>query len=191
MAYINDFLSHIDFEAMREYCMANGKTVRYAKGDCFAEAGHVGRYVGFVVSGYCKYCVLTAKGEYAVTGFSFPEECIMDFTQSFIFDKPSKISIIAGCDADVVQVSLRTLRDYVTKNNPGLIQHMTAVVLEEAYSRYLNFYQKSPTERYLELVKKYPDVLERVTLRDIASFLLVTPIYLSRIRKKLGKYPSA
>lgn len=74
MARINDFLSHIDLEVMREYCMANGKTVRYAKGDCFAEAGRVGRYVGFVKSGYFKYCVLTSKGDYAVTGFSFEDE---------------------------------------------------------------------------------------------------------------------
>ncbi len=27
MARINEFLSHIDFEAMREYCIANGETV--------------------------------------------------------------------------------------------------------------------------------------------------------------------
>lgn len=187
MAQFNEFLSHIDFEAMREYCMANGKTVRYAKGNCFAEAGRVGRYVGFVKSGYFKYCVLTSKGDYAVTGFSFTDECITDFTQSFIFDKPSKISIIAGSESEVIQVPLRTLRDLITKNNPDLIPHMSAVVLEEAYSRYISLYKKSPTERYLELVEKYPDVLAQVSLRDIASYLLVTPIHLSRIRKKLGK----
>ena len=187
MAQINDFLSHIDLEAMRKHCMANCKTVRYAKGDCFTEEGRMGRYVGFVKSGYFKYCVLTPKGDYRVTGFSFEGECVMDFTQSFIFDKPSKISIIAGCDSEVVQVSLRTVRDFITKNSPDLIPLMSAIVLEEAYTRYLNLYQKSPTERYIELVDKYPEVLELVTLRDIASYLLVTPIYLSRIRKKLSK----
>ncbi|MCM1331528.1 MAG: Crp/Fnr family transcriptional regulator [Bacteroides sp.] len=187
MAQINDFLSHIDFETMREYCMANGDTVSYAKGDCFAEAGHIGRYVGFVKSGYFKYCALTAKGDYAVTGFSFVDEIVMDFTQSFIFDKPSKISIIAGCEAEVVQVPLRTIREFTIRNNPDLIHHMAAVALEEAYTRYLRLYQKSPTERYLELAEKYPDFLEKVTLRDIASYLLVTPIHLSRIRKSLSR----
>lgn len=187
MSRINEFLANIDFEMMREYCMANGKTVGYAKGDCFVDAGSICRYVGFVKSGYFKYCVLTPKGDYAVTGFSFADEVVMDFTQSFIFDKPSKISIIAGCDAEVVQVPLRILRDFVTRNNPDLIPHMSAVALEEAYTRYLRLYSKSPTERYLELAEKYPDLLEQVTLRDIASFLLVTPIYLSRIRKKIGK----
>jgi len=156
MAQINDFLSLIDFEAMREYCMANGKIVRYAKGGCFAEAGRVGRYAGFVKSGYFKYCVLTSKCEYAVTGFSFPEECIMDFTQSFLFGKPSKISIIAGCDAEVVQVSLQTFRNYITKNSPRLIPHISAVVLEEAYSRYLNLYQNHLPSVILNWCKNIP-----------------------------------
>lgn len=104
MAQLNDFLSYIDLEAMREYCMANGDTVRYAKGDCFVEAGSMCRNVGFVKSGYFKYCVLTSKGEYAVTGFTLKNECITDITQSFLFDKPSKISVMAGCDAEVLQV---------------------------------------------------------------------------------------
>lgn len=187
MAQINDFLSLIDFETMRKYCMANGSTVRYAKGDCFVTAGQFGKYAGFVKSGYFKYCVLTTKGEYAVTGFSFADDCVVDFTQSFLFDKPSKVSIVAGRDAEVIQVPLRALRDFISRNIPELIPHMSAIVLEEAYSRYLDIHQKSTTERYLELVKKYPDILESVALRDIASYLLVTPVYLSRIRKNLGK----
>lgn len=185
MAQINEFLSHIDFEAMREYCMANGKAVRYAKGDCFAEAGSIGRYVGFVKSGYFKYCVLTSKDDYAVTGFSFEDECIVDFTQSFLFNKPSMISIIAGCDSSVLQVPLNAIREYLIRHYPDLISKISAVVLEEAYSRYLNLHKKSPTERYLELVEKHPDFLQRIPLQDIASFLLITPTYLSRIRKKL------
>ena len=185
MAHINDFLSHIDFESMREYCMANGKTVRYAKGDCFAETGSVGRYVGFVKSGYFKYCVLTSKGDYAVTGFSFGEECIVDFTQSFLFNKPSMISIVAGCDSTVLQVPLNAIRDYLIHNHPDLISKISALVLEEAYSRYLNLHKTSQTERYLELVEKYPDFIEQIPLQDIASFLLITPTYLSRIRKNL------
>ena len=187
MAQINDFLSHIDFDAMREYCMANGNTVHYARGDCFADAGRVGKYVGFVKSGYFKYCVITSKGDYAVTGFSFEDECIVDFTQSFLFGKPSKISIVAGCDSVVLQVPLNSIREYLIQHKPELISKISAVVLEEAYSRYLDLHKRTPAERYLEISNKYPDLLDKVPLRDIASYLLVTPVHLSRIRKKLEK----
>lgn len=184
MAHINDFLSHIDFEAMYEHCMAKGKIVSYSKGDCFVEQGHVGRYIGFVKSGYFKYCVLTSKGEYAVTGFTFENECVVDFTQSILFGKPSKISIVAGCDSTVLQVPLNDMRDYLLNTNPDIISKISAVVLEEAYSRYLNLHKQTPKERYLEIVNKYPGLFEEVPLRDIASYLLVTPNHLCRIRKK-------
>lgn len=185
MAQINKFLSYIDLEAMREYCMANGKTVHYAKGDYFLEEGQIGRYVGFVTSGYFKYCILTTKGDYAVTGFTFENECVMDVTRSFLLDRPSKISVMAGCDAEVLQVPLKPLRDYLIKTQPDLIQHIASICLEEAYTRYLRFCQKSPKERYIELVEKYPEFIDQVTLREIASYLLITPIHLSRIRKSL------
>lgn len=187
MAQFNEFLSLIDLESLREYCMANGNTVSYAKGDYFIEEGQIGRYVGFVTSGYFKYCVLTPKGDYAVTGFIFENECVTDVTRSFLLDKPSKISVIAGCEAEVLQVPLKPLRDFLIKTQPGLIQQIASICLEEAYTRYLRFYQKSPTERYLELVEKYPGFIEQVTLREIASYLLITPIHLSRIRKRLNK----
>lgn len=157
------------------------------KGDCFAAAGYISRNIGFVKSGYFKYCILTAKEEYAATGFSFENECVMDFTRSFLLNKPSLVSIIAGSDVEVVEVELRRFRDFILQKHPDFISHTSAIVLEEAYIRYLNHYKKSPSERYLELVERYPDILKRVALRDIASFLQVTPIHLSRIRRKLGK----
>jgi len=41
--------------------------------------------------------------------------------------------------------------------------------------------------RYLDLIAQYPDILDIISLRDIASYLLITPVYLSRIRKNLAK----
>lgn len=37
MAKINNSLSPINYEVMREYCMANGKPHSHAKGDWYAE----------------------------------------------------------------------------------------------------------------------------------------------------------
>lgn len=185
MAPINNFLSHLDFEKIRDFCLANGETVRYAKGECFVETGECGRHAGFVQSGFFKYCVLTSKGDYATTGFSFRNEFVIDFTQSFLFNKPSKISIVAGKEADILQVPLQSLRDFITRQQPEFISTASSIVLEEAYTRYLSLHKSSPTERYLELLDSQPEILEYVPLRDIASYLLVTPVHLSRIRKSL------
>jgi DNA-directed RNA polymerase specialized sigma subunit len=41
-----------------------------------------------------------------------------------------------------------------------------------------------PLERYRLLVEKSPEIINNVTLKEIASFLNVTPQHLSRIRKQ-------
>jgi CRP-like cAMP-binding protein len=43
----------------------------------------------------------------------------------------------------------------------------------------------SPAERYRKLIKTRPDILQRVPQYLIASFLNITPQYLSQIRKKM------
>jgi CRP-like cAMP-binding protein len=43
----------------------------------------------------------------------------------------------------------------------------------------------SPTERYKKLIKTRPDILQRVPQYLIASFLNITPQYLSHIRRKI------
>lgn len=41
------------------------------------------------------------------------------------------------------------------------------------------------TERYVELLKNNPDLLQRVSLENLASYLGITPVSLSRIRASL------
>ena len=62
-----------------------------------------------------------------------------------------------------------------------------AILAEElfvqTYKRLLDIYCKTPTELYVDLVRRYPDFLNYITLREIASFLRVTPETISHIRK--------
>ncbi len=67
---------------------------------------------------------------------------------------------------------------------------LNGALFSEIYSRYLELHRKTPTERYIELIAQYPHIIGTVSLRDIASYLLVTPVYLSRIRKNLAKKSS-
>jgi len=45
----------------------------------------------------------------------------------------------------------------------------------------------TPTERYLQLREKKPELLDRVPQYQLASFIGVKPETLSRIRKKISK----
>jgi CRP-like cAMP-binding protein len=51
--------------------------------------------------------------------------------------------------------------------------------------RFATFLLNSPEERYLDLLKTRPDLLDRVPQYQLASFLGVTPESLSRIRRRI------
>jgi CRP-like cAMP-binding protein len=57
--------------------------------------------------------------------------------------------------------------------------------LGKSQDRLSNYIINSPEERYLQLLKTRPELLERVPQYQLASYLGVTPESLSRIRSRI------
>ena len=53
------------------------------------------------------------------------------------------------------------------------------------YSRYLDLYRYDAKERYTMLLNRCPQIIQQLPLKDIASFLNITPQMLSKIRTKI------
>lgn len=186
MAQFNQYDSLIDLTAIKDYCHENGRVVHYPKDDVFVQQGCLAKYLGVVESGYFKYTTLTSSGNEAVVGFAFEGEIVADFYNSYN-GRPSEITIKAGCDASVSQIRMSEAKGLFDATFDGNLSSLNGILFSEIYSRYLELYRKTPTERYLDLIAQYPDILDIISLRDIASYLLITPVYLSRIRKNLAK----
>lgn len=52
---------------------------------------------------------------------------------------------------------------------------------------FLSFIKDTPEQRYLNLLKENPHIIQRVPLQYIATYLGITPVSLSRIRNRLSK----
>jgi predicted transcriptional regulator len=52
---------------------------------------------------------------------------------------------------------------------------------------FFSFIKDTPQQRYLNLVKEKPQVVQRVPQHYIASYLGVSTVHLSRIKSKLAK----
>jgi CRP-like cAMP-binding protein len=50
-----------------------------------------------------------------------------------------------------------------------------------------SFIIQSPEERYLDLLSSRPDIIQRIPQHHIANFLGITPVSLSRIRRRVMK----
>ncbi|HUN20629.1 MAG: Crp/Fnr family transcriptional regulator [Muribaculaceae bacterium] len=186
MAQFNKYDSLIDLSAIKDYCRENGRLCRYAKEETFVQQGTVGKYLGVVESGYFKYTTITSSGNDAVVGFAFEGTIVADYYNSFN-GLPSETTIKAGIDCSVSQIRIAEARNIFNSVFDGNLSKINGVLFSEIYSRYLELYRKTPTERYLDMISLYPQILDIVSLKDIASYLLITPIYLSRIRKNLAK----
>ena len=53
------------------------------------------------------------------------------------------------------------------------------------YGRDLDHYRYTARSRYHRLIDRCPQVMQMLSLKDIASFLNITPSYLSTLRKEL------
>ena len=183
MVQLNEFMTRIDLSVLNDYVAANGRSVVYAKGERIVQQGQLCRYVGVVKSGYFKYVALNSKGQEVVTGFSFEGEVVTDYVQGFLYDQPSLTSIVAGCDAEVQRVSVEDARRFIIERNPGFVAEVSSNLLQEAYCRYLNMLVKTPTERFHELVSRYPRVTHNLPIQEIASYLGISRRQLHRIRE--------
>ena len=182
MAQFNSYMDFLDLSAAIDYCRENGKLCHYKKGDYFVQQGSITRYAALVVSGYFRVVTLNDSGDEAIFNFAFPGQFITDFHSS-LHGATSKFSIIAGADCKIMRVPLNTFKDFLS---PSFIDEYKAL-FNMAFMRLLNLYRKSPRQRYVELCEQYPQILETVTLKDLSSFLLITPNHLSRIRRELAK----
>ena len=99
----------------------------------------------------------------------------------------SKTDVKALEDSVVIQAPLETLRPFLQISVDGEI-YVRAFVESLAFDflkKIISLHCDTPEERYLQLQKRVPDILNRVNLKEIASYLRITPETLSRIRTRI------
>jgi CRP-like cAMP-binding protein len=171
------FTQHLDFKNLKK------KTY-------FAEPGIVCSEVGFIVSGSVRY--YNVKDGEEITGyFSFENELVSSY-RSFLTREPSLNYIQALEDTRLIIISYKNMQAMLA--NPLLAYKMERFgrLVAEFYlicyeERMSSFIIKTPEERYLDLLNTGRDIIQRMPQHYIAHFLGITPVSLSRIRRRVMK----
>lgn len=186
MESFNQYIDEVDADFWREFCIRDGILRSFDKGEFFVEAGSVGRYVGYVKSGTLKYIVYDGTGEEHVINLEFAGEFVADFVNS-LHNKESKVSIVVDSPSEIYCLPTRQLREKMRIDHD--FAYKVAVTSEKLFSQVYNMlidsFCLSPKERYVALITKHHDLFDKFQLKDIASFLRITPTHLSRLRKEL------
>lgn len=186
MVNFNGFMNEIDFSEVKKLFLAKGKSIELKKRDYFVRQNESCRYVGFVESGIFRYTRINNEGKEHIVGYSFTEDFVCDYP-SLIKRSGSLTNIQAITDCSVYVLSMKELNDYWETNMDT--QRFGRLVAEEIfidqYQRLLGFYCDTAEQRYIALLQRYPNLPQYITLKEIASFLGVTPETVSHIRRKL------
>lgn len=184
MAQFNTYIEHPEIGRWRELCISEGELCRYDKGEEFVSMGSVARYIGYIKSGTLKYIAYDDCGMEHVVGLEFAGEFVADFPFS-LRGEPSRESIVADSVCEIYRVSVREIAERLKSDDAltELVAKSTELLFSQTYDRYIALYCQSPEQRYRTLVSQHPDIFDRFSLKDIASFLKITPTHLSRLRK--------
>lgn len=182
----NTYINDIDVDYWKNLCEKEGELRLYRKGEKFAEVGEVCQYIGYVKSGTLKYVAYSSDNTEHEPGLEFSGEFVADYLFS-MYGQKSLVAIVAVEDSEINCISIDKLNSLAEKNDKirSIIMHSTEALFATVYSRYLDQHTKSPQERYNDLISKHSDIFELFSLKDIASYLNVTPTHLSRLRKNI------
>ena len=183
MENFNTYCKEVDLSLCYDLLISKGVLQTYKKGDYLISTHQCCNFIGLVKSGYFKYSVSGTDGEEHITGFAFQNSIVGDYF-SLIKDQMPLTNIIATTDSEVFLCNKDVLKEFLV-NNP--IQHLNIsnALFYQVYTQFLDLHRLSPQERYLSILAKCPDILQTITLKEMASFLNITPTHLSRLRKEI------
>ena len=187
MNRFNRYADRLDVSLLKPLFTERGERRVYGRGEPFLTAGSVPRFVAFVESGVFRYTCLDGRGNEHVVGYAFPDEYVCDY-RSFICGTAAVVDIRAVAESVSYLLPCTELERYLESGIEG--QRLGRRVAEElfaiTYDRLLDFYCKTPEEHYLNLIDRYPGLVDVIPLKELASFIGVTPETVSHIRRKLS-----
>lgn len=163
---------------------SKGSLLELNKNQYFAEAGKALKQVGFVVDGIFRALYFKNDGE-EVTNYFFEENHLLwnwiDFDGDVIPDQ--YLQAVTNCQLIVFsRKDWKEISDTII-NWDKIIQKIIAKNHAEKLARRSPLVSQDATDRYNDFLEKYPNIVNRIPLAYIASYLGITPSSLSRIRR--------
>ena len=152
------------------------------------QEGDICKHHTFVVEGCFRMYMVDEKGKEHNLQFAIENWWIADIG-SYYSEEPSRLYIEALENSIVLQLKkedqIKLFDDNPTFNR--IFRVLTEKALVSAQRRILQNISSTAEERYLDFLKRCPHFFNRISNVQIASYLGVTPEFLSTIRNKIAK----
>jgi len=157
------------------------------KGDLFLEEGKICKQIAFINKGLLRTFYLNDRAEETTSCFC-TENTLISSYKSFILQQPSTLSIQALEDTELLIINYEYVQQLYSTSivwqNIGRAVAEKEYIVMEQYAVVLN--NKTAKEKYLRILKEHPNVCQKASIQDIASYLGITRRRLSRIRQEIS-----
>ncbi|MGB0166521.1 MAG: Crp/Fnr family transcriptional regulator [Luteibaculum sp.] len=141
----------------------------------------------YVVSGAFRSYFVNSEGIEHTIQFAIEDWFISDFN-SYINQSPASLFVEALEDSLVHQIAYQDVEDLCSANPK--FERFFRLVAQKSFAfsqrRVLSNLGKTAEERYLEFQQLYPSIVQRVPQYALASYLGMSPEFLSKIRRRLS-----
>ncbi len=168
-----------------EFILSQFEEVEFRKNEYLIEEGKVASYYYFLETGFLRSYSIDTEGNDITTKFFVENDIVIDW-YSYFLKKPCKESIQALTNGKCWKISFSNFmklfnieafrevgRTRLVNNYFELKNHSVSIIADQAKDRYLN------------LLKEKPSIVQNVPLKYIATYLGITDTSLSRIRKEI------
>lgn len=168
--------------------LALSTEARLKKGDFFSRPGQRVTRCAIVLEGLVRHYYVGSDGKESVKAFRGPFEFTAPYAE-LIQGKPSRTFIQALDEAKLLCFDWAELERHAEGSLE--LQRMLRRFAEAQFvgkeQREYDFLQLSAEERYVQFCRERKEHLEHVPLHQVASYIGITPVALSRIRARLAR----
>lgn len=154
-------------------------------GEYLLRQGTVSRNIAFIEKGLLRLYYINDGKE--VTNCFCRENAISTSYRSLITQQESEMSIQAIEESKLILLSYEALQELFAKDffwqQVGRLAAENEYIISESHNRFLK--DLSATEKYLQILDNDKELLQRVPLNYLATYLQIAPETLSRIRNKV------
>jgi len=169
-----------------ELLQQKGMTVEKEKGEHIFIQGNPDKSLYFIQSGLLKAYYTSEDGKESVKSFLVPND-IIGSVASYSPAGICSFSTICLEHTILRKISFEILYEYCKKDIEianNMIEFLLGLAMKKE-KREFELLSLSAEKRYCMIVEESPALLEKVTQNDLARYLGVTPVGLSRIKKRV------
>ncbi len=183
---LEDIIQTIYFlpQEVLEDVLGNFQHLEYPKNYFLLKPGKPCKQIWFMTKGAVRYFYTNDQGKEMNTWFSLDEQIITD-APSLVNQTPSQESIQLMEDSEMYSIEYPEIQALLQKHHSFALWYIKLVELHyisQIEDRIADLQFLDAKQRYQKLLNIYPNITNRISLGNIASYLNITQETLSRIR---------